>query len=41
MQTTLRVTEEGLSSIGSTVAKLGMMAWLHGHAKSVEARMKK
>ena len=40
-QTTLRVTEEGLSSIGSTAVKFGMMEGLHGHARSVEFRMKK
>jgi histidinol dehydrogenase len=40
-QTTLRVTEEGLSSIGSTAVKLGMMEGLQGHARSVEIRMKK
>jgi histidinol dehydrogenase len=39
-QTTLRVTAEGLSSIGSTAAKLGTMEGLQGHARSVEIRMK-
>jgi histidinol dehydrogenase len=40
-QTTLRVTEQGLPSIGSTAVRLGNMEGLHGHARSVEARMKK
>ncbi len=40
-QTTLRVTEQGLSSIGSTAVRLGEMEGLHGHTRSVEARMKK
>lgn len=38
-QTTLRVTKGGLSSIGSTAIKFGMMEGLHGHARSVEARL--
>lgn len=40
-QTTLRVTEEGLSSIGSTAVKFGLMEGLQGHARSVEFRLKK
>lgn len=39
-QTTLRVTETGLKSIGSTAVALGKMEGLMGHARSVEIRMK-
>ncbi|MDZ7400627.1 MAG: histidinol dehydrogenase [candidate division KSB1 bacterium] len=40
-QTTLRVTEQGLASIGSTAVALGKMEGLMGHARSIEIRMKK
>ncbi len=40
-QTTLRVSEQGLFSIGSTAMRLGEMEGLYGHARSVEVRMKK
>lgn len=40
-QTTLRVIEQGLLSIGSTAMRFGEMEGLDGHARSVEARMKK
>ncbi len=39
LQTTLRVTETGLRSIGNTAAALGRMEGLVGHANSVEIRM--
>ena len=40
-QTTLRVTEQGLSSIGSQAMQLGEMEGLQGHTRSVGIRMKK
>ena len=40
-QTTLEVTHEGLSAIDQTAIDLGRMEGLEGHARSVEARMKK
>ncbi len=40
-QTTLRVTAEGLSSIGPAAVQLGTMEGLQGHARSVGVRMKK
>jgi histidinol dehydrogenase len=40
-QTTLRVSEQGLSSIGSQAMHLGEMEGLQGHARSVGIRMKK
>jgi histidinol dehydrogenase len=40
-QTTLRVSEQGLSSIGSQAVRLGQMEGLQGHARSVGIRMKK
>lgn len=40
IQTTLRVTREGLSSIGPIAKQLGEIEGLPGHAKSVEIRMR-
>jgi histidinol dehydrogenase len=40
-QTTLRVSEQGLFSIGSIAMRLGEMEGLYGHARSIEVRMKK
>lgn len=39
--TTLRLTETGLESIGSTAVALGKLEGLMGHARSVKIRMKK
>lgn len=39
-QTTLRLTKQGLASIGSPAVALGVMEGLIGHARSVEIRMR-
>ena len=38
-QTTLRVTAEGLKSIGPTAKHLGELEGLHGHARAIDIRM--
>ena len=40
MQTTLRVTKEGLSSVGPGARHFGEIEGLEGHAKSVDVRLK-
>ena len=40
IQTTLRVSHEGLNTIGPTAQKLGEMEGLDGHARSVAERLK-
>ncbi len=40
IQTTLRVEKQGLHTIGPVAKKIGEMEGLHGHAKSVDLRLK-